>query len=113
MSQQATEMFSAGREGSAMGNQSSANGPREGKPSKSRRQWSDLVEELLEEARERGDFEHLEGKGKPLALDQNPYAGDRALAYSLLKNNQLAPPEIERGKEIDADLARADALRRA
>jgi len=50
MSQQATEMFSAGREGSAMGDQSSANGPREGKPSKSRRQWSDLVEELLEEA---------------------------------------------------------------
>ncbi len=93
-----------------MGNQSSANGPREGKPSKSRRQWSDLVEELLEEARDRGDFEHLEGKGKPLTLDQNPYAGDRALAYSLLKNNQLAPPEIERGKEIDSDIKRAEAL---
>ena len=55
-----------------MGNQSSANGPREGKPSKSRRQWSDLVEELLEEARERGDFDHLEGKGKPLSSTRTP-----------------------------------------
>jgi hypothetical protein len=28
----------------------------------------------------------------------------------LRKHNNVAPPEIERGKEIDADLARADAL---
>jgi len=84
------------------------NGPHEGKQHRTRRQWTDLVEELLNEARDRGDFEHLEGKGKPLALDQNPYAGDRALAYSLLKNNNFAPPEIERGKEIDSDIKRAE-----
>ena len=34
----------------------------------------------------------------------------RRLCFWFLKNNQVAPPEIERGKEIDADLARADAL---
>ena len=89
-------------------NQSTTNGPHEGKQHRTRRQWTDLVEELLNEAHERGDFEHLEGKGKPLALDQNPYAGDRALAYSLLKNNNFAPPEIERGKEIDSDIKRAE-----
>ena len=89
-------------------NQSSTTGPHEGKQHRTRRQWTDLVEELLNEAHERGDFEHLEGKGKPLALDQNPYAGDRALAYSLLKNNNFAPPEIERGKEIDNDIKRAE-----
>jgi len=89
-------------------NQSSTNGPHEGKQHRTRRQWTDLVEELLNEAHERGDFEHLEGKGKPLALDQNPYAGDRALAYSLLKNNNFAPPEIERSKEIDSDIKRAE-----
>lgn len=93
-----------------MSDESSANGPREGKQPKARRQWSDLVEELLSEARDRGDFENLEGKGKPLTLDQNPYAGDRALAYSLLKNNQFAPPEIERGKEIDSDIKQAENL---
>src|SRR5579885_2892580 len=74
------------------------------------RNWSDVVEELLEEARSRGDFDNLPGKGQPLKLDDNPYAGDRALAYSLLKNNNLAPPEIERGKEIDAELRRAEEL---
>ena len=74
------------------------------------RRWRDAVEERLAEARERGDFDNLPGAGKPLALDRNPFAGDKSLAYSLLKNNHLAPPEIERGKEIDADLARADAL---
>ena len=74
------------------------------------RNWSDVVEELLEEARTRGDFDNLEGKGQPLQIDSNPYAGDRALGYSLLKNNNLAPPEIERGKEIDAELRRAEDL---
>lgn len=95
-----------------MSDQSSARGQgqQEGKPLRPRRQWSDLVEDLLSEARDRGDFDNLEGKGKPLALDQNPFAGDRALAYSLLKNNQFAPPEIERGKEIDSDIQRAEHL---
>jgi DnaJ homolog subfamily C member 28 len=74
------------------------------------RRWRDHVEELLEEARERGEFDNLEGAGKPLQLEKNVYAGDKALAYSLLKNNQMAPPEIERGKEIDAELARAEAI---
>jgi DnaJ homolog subfamily C member 28 len=77
------------------------------------RRRADYIEEQLNAARERGDFDNLRGSGQPLQLDKNPYAGDRALAYSLLKNNQLAPPEIERGKEIDADLTRADALLRA
>ena len=74
------------------------------------RRWRDVVEEQLAEARERGDFDNLSGAGKPLSLDSNPFAGDKALSYSLLKNNNMAPPEIERGKEIDADLARADEL---
>lgn len=74
------------------------------------RRWADAVEEQIREATERGDFDNLDGKGKPLNLEQNVFAGDKALAYSLLKNNHLAPPEIERGREIDADLARADGL---
>lgn len=73
-------------------------------------QWADLVEERLNEAMERGDFDNLDSKGKPLALDRNPFAGDRALAYSLLKNNNFAPPEIERGKEIESDIRRADEM---
>ena len=74
------------------------------------RKWRDHVEELLNEARDRGDFDNLQGAGKPLNLEKNVFAGDKAMAYSMLKNNNVAPPEIERGKEIDADLARANDL---
>ncbi len=77
---------------------------------KGRRGWSDLVEEILSEARARGDFDNLPGKGKPLRLDDDHYAGDKALAYRILKNNDIAPPEIERGREIDAEQARAEEL---
>ena len=74
------------------------------------RKWHDYVEEQLAEARARGDFDNLKGAGQPLRLDKNIYAGNKALAYSLLKSNDVAPPEIERSKEIDAELARAEAL---
>lgn len=75
-----------------------------------RRKWATVVEQQIEEAQARGDFDNLRGAGQPLRLDKNPFAGDKALAYSLLKNNDVAPPEIERGKEIDAELKRADEL---
>jgi DnaJ family protein C protein 28 len=74
------------------------------------RRWRDYVEEQIVEATERGDFNNLRGMGQPLHLEKNVHAGDKALAYSLLKNNQLAPPEIERAKEIDAQVAQAEAL---
>lgn len=74
------------------------------------RRRADLIEELLEDARARGEFDNLKGAGQPLDLQRDVYAGDKALAYSLLKNNSMAPPEIERGKEIDAEQARADEL---
>jgi DnaJ homolog subfamily C member 28 len=74
------------------------------------RRWEDNVEQQIAEARARGEFDNLRGKGQPLRLDSNPFAKDKALAYSLLKNNHIAPPEIERGKEIDEDLKQAEAL---
>lgn len=75
-----------------------------------RRKWRDYIEEQISEAQKRGEFDNLPGAGKPLRLEKNVFAGDKALAYSLLKSNQIAPPEIERAKEIDAAQARADAL---
>ena len=75
-----------------------------------RRKWRDYIEEQINEAQQRGDFDNLPGAGKPLPIEKNIFAGDKALAYSLLKNNQMAPPEIERAKEIDGALAHADAL---
>ena len=75
------------------------------------RVWRDLVEEILGEARENGEFDNLPGKGKPLRLQDDVYAGDKALAYHLLKETEYtAPPEIERGKQIDAEIARAEEI---
>jgi DnaJ homolog subfamily C member 28 len=72
--------------------------------------WVDIVEQQIAQARERGDFDNLRGQGMPLRLDGNPLAGEKALAYSLLKNNNMLPPEIERSREIVEDLDQAEAL---
>lgn len=72
--------------------------------------WADIVEQQITQARERGDFDNLHGQGKPLQLDRNPLAGEKELAYSLLKNNDLLPPEIERGKEIAEELKQAEGM---
>lgn len=81
--------------------------PRKRRPGQ---QWANLVEERIREAMERGDFDHLQGEGKPLDLDENPYAGDRALAFHLLKSQNFLPQELELGREIDADLKRAEGI---
>ncbi len=75
-----------------------------------RRAVRDLVEQRIEEAREEGKFENLSGKGKPLPRheDTDIWAGDRALAYHLLKSNDVTPPELDRGREIDVEMERAE-----
>lgn len=76
-----------------------------------RRAVRDIVEQRIEEARAEGKFDNLSGAGRPLPRDDSDvWAGDRALAYHLLKSNDVAPPELERGREIDQELARADDL---
>jgi DnaJ family protein C protein 28 len=87
-----------------------ANVDQSGRAKDARHFWAGVAEEQIRAAQERGEFDNLPGSGKPLQLDVNPWAGDRALAYSLLKANGIAPPEIERGREVDAEHARADAL---
>lgn len=69
------------------------------------------IEEQIREAQARGAFDNLPGAGQPLKLESNPYAGEKALGYSLLKNNGYAPAEIELAKEIRQELARLDAQR--
>jgi len=73
------------------------------------RRMADYVEEMIREAQARGDFDNLAGMGKPLNLDEGARAGDKSMAYNLLKNNDLVPPELELARDIDMDRARADA----
>ena len=63
-----------------------------------------LVEDQLQKARERGDFDNLEGTGKPIDLSENPYEpADMRMAFRILKNNDFTPFWIQLGKDIDAD----------
>jgi DnaJ homolog subfamily C member 28 len=73
------------------------------------RRYQDHVDEQIRQAQERGDFDNLQGAGKPLNLDSNPFAGEKSMGYGLLKSNGFAPAEIELAKEIRKELERAEA----
>ena len=77
--------------------------------------WRTIAERKIQEAIEAGEFRNLDGRGAPLALDDDPFADPSLrMAHRLLKNNGFAPAWIEEGREIDADLDRArQDMRRA
>ncbi len=56
--------------------------------------YKTVVDQIIHEAQERGDFENLPGKGKPLDLEENHWAGDMQLAYKMLKDNNFTLPWI-------------------
>ncbi len=60
-----------------------------------------IVEERIRVAQQRGVFDNLEGRGKPLVFcDDRHVPEDLRLAYKILKNADCLPPEIELKKEI-------------
>jgi len=60
-----------------------------------------LAEQRILEAQRNGEFENLAGKGKPLELaDYSSLPDDLRMAYHLLKNANVLPPEAELLKDI-------------
>jgi hypothetical protein len=60
-----------------------------------------IVEQRIKEALEKGEFDDLPGKGKPLALEDDSHIPeDLRIAYKILKNADCLPPEIQERKEI-------------
>jgi hypothetical protein len=72
--------------------------------------WDTLIERQIREAMERGTFDELPHQGKPLPNDDNPYAGDMALGFHVLKNAGVAPPWVEANKDVNELLAKRDAI---
>lgn len=65
------------------------------------RGFDKIVEERIKKAQKKGDFENLEGSGKPLNLaDDRNIPEELRLAYKILKNADCVPPELELKKEI-------------
>jgi hypothetical protein len=60
-----------------------------------------LAEQRIVEAQRKGEFENLAGKGKPLELaDYSTLPEDLRMAYHVLKNANVLPPEAELLKDI-------------
>lgn len=63
--------------------------------------FSKIIDEQIRNAIEAGEFDNLEGAGKPLDLDayfNTPE--DLRVGYSVLKSSKFVPEEVERLKEI-------------
>lgn len=59
-----------------------------------------IIEQRIKEAQKKGEFEDLEGSGKPLDFSDEHVPEELRMAYKLLKNADCLPPEIELKKEI-------------
>lgn len=55
-----------------------------------------IVEQRIQEAQARGEFDGLPGQGKPLELDDDRLVPQEVrVAYRILKNAGCVPPEVE------------------
>ncbi len=71
-----------------------------------------IIEALIQEAMQRGEFDNLSGEGRPIDLsDYFNTPQDLRLAYSMLKNARLLPREAELLQEL-AELRQEEALTR-
>ncbi len=60
-----------------------------------------VAERKIREAMERGEFDRLEGKGRPLQFEDDSFIPpDLRMAYKVLKNAGFLPPELLAEKEI-------------
>jgi len=63
--------------------------------------FAKIAEQRIREAIERGEFDNLEGRGKPLDLrDESGVPEDLRMAYKILKNAGCLPAELELRKEV-------------
>ena len=74
------------------------------------RQWESAVDKQIREAEERGEFDNLPGKGKPLHLED--WDKEWGLAFHVLKQAGETLPWIALRNDIDLAQAKLDRLLR-
>lgn len=73
--------------------------------------WEPLIDRLIRESMERGEFDDLPGSGQPIDLSENPYeTPELRTVHRLLKNAGFAPAWIEERKDIDNEFHRVYAI---
>ena len=67
-----------------------------------------LIDRMIRESMERGEFDNLPGSGQPIDLSENPYeTPELRSVHRLLRNAGFAPAWIEERKDIEGELQRA------
>lgn len=75
--------------------------------------WEPLIDRIIRESMERGEFNDLAGSGQPIDLSENPYeAPELRTVHRLLRNAGFAPAWIEERKDIDAEFQREYSILR-
>ncbi|TSK08658.1 MAG: DUF1992 domain-containing protein [Geobacter sp.] len=60
-----------------------------------------IAERRIREAMERGEFDNLAGRGKPLVMeDLSAVPEELRMAYKVMKNAGCIPPEVELSNEV-------------
>src|SRR5205814_8617779 len=60
-----------------------------------------IAEAKIQDAIERGDFDALPGRGRPLQFeDMSGVPPDMRMGYKILRNAGVAPPEVELRREV-------------
>ena len=72
--------------------------------------WESLVDRQIREAMDEGKFDDLPFQGRPLPREDDAYAGEWAMAFTMLRNAGAAPPWITADKDVRALLARRDEI---
>ena len=72
--------------------------------------WETLIERQIREAMADGRFDRLPHQGAPLPIEDDAAAGDRAMAFRMLRDAGYAPPWIEADKDARAGMARVESL---
>lgn len=74
--------------------------------------WKVWIEELIQEARDAGEFDQLEGKGRPIPGVEAPYDPDWWVK-KLLERERISvlPPALELLRKVEAELTKVWAAR--
>lgn len=92
---------STGRDTPGSGERAARRRARGGWPRPSLSYTTRIVEERIAAAQKAGAFDNLPGKGKPLDMeDLGQVPEDLRVAYHVLKNAGMLPPELELRKQI-------------
>jgi hypothetical protein len=61
------------------------------------------IDEQINDAMRKGQFENLPGAGKPLKLDDDAHTPEHLrMAHKMMRDNEIVPEWITEGKELDA-----------